>query len=31
LSTSVGELQPEHRDCRCTAALDGLHLPFQLP
>lgn len=24
-------LLPEHRDCRCTAALDGLHLPFQLP
>lgn len=25
------ELLPEHQDCRCSAALDGLQLPLQLP
>ncbi|MFB7945924.1 S-methyl-5'-thioadenosine phosphorylase [Kitasatospora phosalacinea] len=25
------ELLPEHRDCRCARALDGFHLPFELP
>ncbi|MET8681409.1 S-methyl-5'-thioadenosine phosphorylase [Streptomyces sp. NPDC004647] len=25
------ELLPEHRDCRCARALEGLHLPFELP